>query len=275
VQAHRSKYLTTWEDVRSIFQAPQSWQSAVVPRNTGTGYWAPDVIKVGDRYLVYYSISNFGVNTSAIGCVSSPSLDPDDPSYKWTDQGMVIQSKQGDRANAIPGDNFNAIDPALIQTPEGELWMSFGSFWSGIKLIQLDPKTGLRIAPDSPVHSIAYTREIEAPFIYHHDGQYYLFVSWGICCRGAASTYNIRYGRSKTITGPYLDKDGKDLAKEGGTLLIKGDGPFIGPGHPGILKEGDRYIFTMHFYDGVTPRAPGTLAIRDLKWDSDGWPELQ
>jgi arabinan endo-1,5-alpha-L-arabinosidase len=267
VMGARSKDLTHWEDIKPIFQSPPPWQAEAVPANRGTGYWAPDVIHVGDRYLVYYSISTFGKNTSAIGCTSNPTLDPDDPAYKWTDEGLVIQSKQND--------NFNTIDPSVTLTPEGELWMCFGSFWSGIKLIQLDPKTGKRIAPDSPIHSIAYTREIEAPFIYHHDGNYYLFVSWGICCRGVNSTYNIRVGRSKTITGPYLDKNGKDLAKEGGTLVVGSDGPFIGPGHPGILKEGDKYLFSMHFYDGTDRRGAGTLAIRTISWDSDGWPVVE
>ena len=99
-------------------------------------FWAPDVIRVGDQYLLYYSVSVFGQNYSSIGLVTNPVLDPADPKYKWTDHGPVVQSQRGDR--------YNAIDPAVILDHEGKLWMAFGSFWSGIKMIELDPKTGKR-----------------------------------------------------------------------------------------------------------------------------------
>jgi arabinan endo-1,5-alpha-L-arabinosidase len=86
------------------------------------------------------------------------------------------------------------------------LWLVFGSFWSGIKLIQLDPKTGKRLKEDTTIHSLAFHKDIEAAAIYQHDGYFYLFVNWGACCRGVNSTYEIRAGRSREITGPYLDK---------------------------------------------------------------------
>ena len=144
---------------------------------------------------------------------------------------------------------------------DGNLWMSFGSFWGGIKLIQLDPATGKRIAPDSPVHALAHYDSIEAPFIYHHNGVYYLFLNWGMCCRGLNSTYNMRVGRSPKITGPYLDKEDKDMLEGGGTLLLDTDGPFIGPGHAGIL-EGGRQILARH---ALLRRhhPPGRLEVRD------------
>ena len=151
--------------------------------------------------------------------------------------------------------------------------MSFGSFWSGIKLIQLDPLTGLRTAPDSPMHSLADHEAIEAPHIHYRDGYYYLFVNWGICCRGVNSTYNIRIGRSRTLTGPYLDRNGVDLLRRGGTLFLGTDGPFIGPGHANILREANRFWFSCHFYDG-TDRGRSRFALRPLTWDEEGWPAL-
>jgi arabinan endo-1,5-alpha-L-arabinosidase len=105
------------------------------------------------------------------------------------------------------------------------------------------------------------------------DGYFYLFVNWGKCCRGVNSTYEIRMGRSRLITGPYLDKDGVDLMKKGGTLLLATDGAFIGPGHAGIFEEGGQFWFSCHFYD-ATERGRSTLAIRPLRWAADGWPVL-
>ncbi len=87
------------------------------------------------------------------------------------------------------------------------------------------------------------------------------------------STYNIRAGRSEAITGPYLDKDAKDLLSGGGTLVLGTDGPFIGPGHAGILSDGTNTWFSCHFYDGTRYGAP-TLALLPLRWSEDGWPEV-
>lgn len=264
VSSWHSKDLKRWERGPRVFATPPVWSTNVTPRHRGY-FWAPDVIHLEGRYLVYYSVSQFGVNTSAIGLASNPTLDPAEPNYRWTDHGIVIQSA---RTN-----NFNAIDPQVTRTPKGELWLAFGSFWSGIKLIQLDPRTGQRLAPDSPLHSLAYHKDIEAAAIHHHDGYFYLFVNWGVCCRGVNSTYEIRVGRSREITGPYLDREGKDLMKEGGTLLLATNGAFIGPGHAGIFEEGGKSWFSCHFYDG-TQRGASMLAIRPLRWSADGWPAL-
>jgi arabinan endo-1,5-alpha-L-arabinosidase len=264
LSAWRSPDLKTWERVGRVFTDLPDWVHGVVPTQRGH-FWAPDVIRHRERYLLYYSVSKFGENTSAIALASNPTLDPGDPSYGWTDHGIVVQSKDTD--------TFNAIDPAVISTESGELWLSFGSFWTGIKLIQLDPATGKRISPQSPMHALAHQDAIEAPHIYPHDGYYYLFLNWGICCRGVNSTYNIRVGRSPSITGPYLDKQGTDLLHGGGTLVLGSDGPFIGPGHPNVLFDANRFWFSCHFYD-ATHRGRSRLAICPLSWDDDGWPRI-
>jgi arabinan endo-1,5-alpha-L-arabinosidase len=265
VSSWRSKDLVQWERGPRVFATPPKWITNVVAGHRGY-FWAPDVIHHSGRYWVYYSVSKFGVNTSAIALASNPTLDPSDPNFNWTDYGPVIDSGKGD--------NFNAIDPALIETPEGALWMSFGSFWSGIKLIELDPKTGKRVATNSPMHSLAHTEATEAPFIHRHGEFYYLFVNWDRCCRGTNSTYNIRVGRSQRITGPYLDKEDLDLARGGGTLVLGAEGAFIGPGHAGIFEEDGKFWFTCHFYDG-TDRGASKLSIRPLTWAADGWPILE
>ena len=261
----RSKDLVTWERGPQTFTKSPEWVAQAVPGNRGgLDFWAPDIIHFRDKYLLYFSVSTFGKNTSAIGLATNVTLDPCDPAYEWKDGGIVIQSS--------PRDDFNTIDPAVTQDAEGNLWMSFGSFWGGIKLIQLDPATGKRIAPDSPIHALAHYDSIEAPFIYYRNGVYYLFLNWGMCCRGVNSTYNMRVGRSPQITGPYLDKEDKDMLEGGGTLLLETDGPFIGPGHAGILKEGDKYWLGMHFYDGSTRWGVSKYALRPLTWTDDGWP---
>ena len=270
--SYHSKDLITWErGPQAITTAPE-WLSEIVPPRGAPGgnadrpqrvpgFWAPDIIHLKDKYLLYFSYSAFGVNTSGIALATNPTLDPDDPEYKWTEQGLVVTS---DRSK-----DYNAIDPAIILDEDGRLWMSFGSFWNGIQLIELDPETGKRM-PDTPMRTLATYDAIEAPFIYYHDGYYYLFLNWGMCCRGANSTYNMRVGRSKKITGPYLDKYGVNMRERGGTLLLETDGPFIGPGHPGIIKVDDVYWLGMHFYNGNL-RGRSQYALRPLIWEY-GWP---
>ena len=261
----RSDDLVKWEPMPRIFEKSPAWVAEAVPGNRGH-FWAPDVIRAKDgRWLVYYSISTFGKNTSAIALVTNKTLDSASPDYAWKDEGIVVQSR--------PGLHFNAIDPALTYDADGGLWMSFGSFWDGLRLIELDPDTGKRKGDAEPI-AIARNHEIEAPFIYRHDGHYYLFINWGLCCRGAKSTYEIRVGRSEKITGPYVDKDGKELAAGGGTLLFGSEGPMIGPGHAGIVVDKDgREQFSFHFYDGTNNGKP-MLGIRPLTWDAQGWPVL-
>lgn len=236
------------------------WHAELVPGNRGH-LWAPDVIRSGDRWWVYYSVSTFGKNVSAIGLASGPTFDPESPDYEWKDEGVVIRSQADDR--------FNAIDPALIRD-KGRLWMSFGSFWDGIMLVELDPETGkLKDQDESPVQLANYP-EIEAPFIHREGDWYYLFVNWGKCCRRENSTYEIRVGRSKSIEGPYLDRAGDKMTDGGGTLVLDSEGRFIGPGHPSIFeKDGEQWL-THHFYDGEDD-GRSKFRMVPLRWE-DGWP---
>jgi arabinan endo-1,5-alpha-L-arabinosidase len=130
----------------------------------------------------------------------------------------------------------------------------------------------MRIATNSPIYSLAHYDSIEASYIYRHGNHYYLFVNWGLCCRGTNSTYNLRVGRSEKITGPYRDDEGKDLRLGGGRRFLESSGPFIGPGHAGIIREGDTEWLSCHFYDGTRGGMP-TLAVLPLRWEAGGWPE--
>jgi arabinan endo-1,5-alpha-L-arabinosidase len=266
VPSYRSRDLVKWECGPAVFKAAPEWIAKIVPENRHMQYWAPDIIKLGDRYLLYYSVSTIGKMTSAIGLATSPTLDPDDPAYHWTDQGFVVRTQAGD--------GYNAIDPSVFHDSDGSLWLTFGSYWSGIKLIQLDPQTGKRMAPDSKLISIAYNESIEASYLCRHGDYYYLFVNWGSCCQGPKSTYNIRIGRSKSVTGPYLDKAGVDMLHSGGSLfLATTNGPLIGPGHAGTLLAQGKDWFTSDFEADLRMDGRATLAIMPLRWNADGWPE--
>ena len=251
-----------WKREAALFHDYPAWHKKEVPENRGH-LWAPDIIRIQDRWLVYYSVSSFGSNESAIGLATGKTLDPASPDYGWKDEGLVIRSRRADR--------FNAIDPALILDGD-RLWMSFGSFWEGIFLVELDPETGLRKKPDEPPLKLAMHREIEAPFIHKHGDYYYLFVNWGKCCKGVDSTYEIRVGRSKEVAGPYKDKDGTDLKDGGGSAFLATDGRFIGPGHASIFLEKGKEMLVHHYYDKER-RGRSDLRMLPLEW-KDGWPAI-
>jgi arabinan endo-1,5-alpha-L-arabinosidase len=248
-----------------VFTNTPAWVAEAVPAHRGNEFWAPDIIHLGNQYLLYYSVSTWGKNTSAIALATNPTLDPGDPRYHWTDRGIVIQSSSHD--------TFNTLDPAITRDAHGGLWLGFGSYWSGIELIALDPSTGKRLARDPAIHPLAHADSIEASYIYHHGDFYYLFVDWGQCCQGVKSTYNIRIGRSNAITGPYVDKDGRDMLHGGGSLFLGTEDSFIGPGHAGIVTVGNTDWFSCHFYDGNQNGKP-MLGIGQVQWRADGWPTL-
>ena len=252
----------TWQRTGRVFARVPDSVKSFVPKNDGVNVWAPDIIKLNGSYYLYYAISSWGEFVSAVGLMTSPTLDPADPKYKWTDRGMVVHSAQGE--------DLNAIDPGVFHAPDGTLWICYGSYHGSIQLVELDPKTGLRIAPDSRVSVIA--RQSEASDIVFHDGYYYLLVNHGSCCQGARSTYNIRVGRSKRVTGPYLDRHGEDLTRGGGTLFLAASGSRIGPGHFGLLAEGGVEKFSCHYEADTTRGGRPTLDIRPLLWTADGWP---
>jgi arabinan endo-1,5-alpha-L-arabinosidase len=265
IPSYHSKDLLDWSPGPRVFTNAPAWTTNAVPGHRGNNFWAPDIISIGGRYLLYYAVSTFGKNVSAIGLATNPTLDTGSPQFQWSDCGLVVQSRDTD--------DFNAIDPAISQDAEGRLWLAFGSFWRGIKLVELDGRTGKRIADDSPIYSLAENNSIEASYIYRHEDYYYLFVNWGLCCRGTNSTYEIRVGRSGKITGPYFDAAGVNLLNEGGSEFLKSEGAFIGPGHAGIISEQGTNWFSCHFYDGARAGAP-TLALLPLRWRTNGWPEI-
>jgi arabinan endo-1,5-alpha-L-arabinosidase len=273
-----SKDLYNWEYLGAVFDQMPEWATQEIP---GTrGIWAPDISYFNDKYHIYYSVSTFGKNNSAIGLVTNTTLDPNSPDYKWEDQGMVIRSTTGKT-------NWNAIDGNLILEGKDKAWLCWGSFWGGIKMRRIDRATGKLSEEDTTLYSIAarpHTSEhqtspstgaIEAPFIIKHGKYWYHFVSFDFCCRGAKSTYKIMVGRSKIVTGPYVDKEGKLMTEGGGTLLLDAteDGRWVGPGHCAVLQDvsGDYLVF--HAYDSESQRSRSELKISNMVWEN-GWPRV-
>ncbi len=258
--------LRSWTHCGVVFLAKPGWLLKAVPGVEDL--WAPDVAFFNGKYYLYYAASTFGSNLSAIGLATNTTLDPKSPNYKWNDEGVVVQSTFKD--------NFNAIDPNIVLDSAGKPWLAYGSYWSGIKLRRLDAQTGKPPADDSEVFAIAMRLSppdaIEGAFILPHQGEYFLFVSFDACCQGVNSTYNMRVGRSKEISGPYLDRDGKDMAAGGGTLLLDGSERWRGPGHNSILTDGGKQYLVYHAYDASAGGAP-RLRVEELLWDGQGWPQ--
>ena len=265
-----SNDLYNWNLCGQVFDKLPEWVSKEIPGARGA--WAPDISFYNGKYHLYYSVSRFGKNDSVIGLATNKTLDPNDADYKWVDRGLVVRSYEG-------RDNFNAIDANLVIKDKRNIWLCWGSFWGGIKMRRVDPETGKLSGRDTTLYSLAsrprtdsdQTQDaIEAPFIIQHDGYWYLFVSFDLCCRGAKSTYKVMVGRSRRITGPYVDKGDKPMTEGGGTLVIEAASPnWRGPGHPAVLQESGEDFLLFHAYNGQTGRSE--LKISTMEW-GDGWP---
>jgi arabinan endo-1,5-alpha-L-arabinosidase len=256
----------TWKNAGGIGKGLPAWPEAE------NGYksqniWAPSVSKRGDRVYLYYSVSSFGINTSVIGLMTNDAFDPLKPDQGWQDQGLVLKS--------IISDTFNAIDPYRIDTSDGRAWLAFGSYWSGIKLRELDPESGKLLAPDTPTFDLASRggAGVEAPAILEHQGRFYLFVSFDQCCRGVDSTYRIMVGRSETIEGPYVDAEGKSMMEGGATQLQAAAGRYVGPGGQEPVFGAPSPMLVYHYYDG-DEHGLFKLQIAPIGWTDDGWPVL-
>jgi arabinan endo-1,5-alpha-L-arabinosidase len=271
-----SKDLVHWKACGSVFSEIPAWIKQDSPKTSEL--WAPDISYFDGRFHLYYAYSTFGVNISGIALLTNKTLNQQSPDYRWVDEGLVLRSRAEE--------DFNAIDPNLILDAKGQAWLSFGSFWSGIKMRKLDRQTGELSSEDSRLYSLASRHKpdqfespkpglppdyqaIEAPFIVQHAGSYYLFVSYDLCCRGTNSTYRTMVGRSKEVTGPYLDSAGKKMTEGAATPLLSANQKWLGPGGESILLQKDGDIIVYHAYDATT--GIPSLQISTLTW-FDGWP---
>ncbi len=225
------------------------------------GGMAPDLIHIGGRYYQYIAANVGGQPRARVSMISTKSLDPCSPDYQWEDGGIV---------SSTDGIEFcNGIDPgAFLDPTDGKLWVTYGSYFGYTRVVQLDPKTGKRV--DDRSYNIGIN--LEATTVIYRDGWYYLLGTRGSCCRGADSGYHIRVGRSKRPTGPYLDHMGADMMQGGGKLVVGSSGRHIGPGHFGLIDEGDGVQkFSLHWEADLDRGGASVLDVLPLLW-KDGWP---
>ncbi len=246
---------TAFRDAGVAFPSGASWTTSYT--GGSANLWAPDLSYRNGKYYMYYSASTFGSNRSAIFLATSTT----GASGSWTNNGLVISSSSSN--------NYNTIDPNLYVDPSGNWWLSFGSFWDGIKQVKLNSSTGLRA--DSTIRSLASRGggAIEAPFLFRHGSYYYLFVSFDLCCRGASSTYRIMVGRSSSPNGPFVDKSGKTMSSGGGSEILAGHGSIHGPGGQSVFTDSDADVLVYHYY---ADNGSARLGINLLGYDSSGWP---
>jgi arabinan endo-1,5-alpha-L-arabinosidase len=271
-----SSDLLTWMLCGHVFDKIPTWIHEASPATKGL--WAPDISFFEGKFHLYYAYSSFGVNTSGIALATNVTLDPNDPRYRWDDEGLVLKSVQFD--------DSNAIDPNIVLDKHGQPWLSFGSFWSGIKMRRVDRVTGKPFSSDTRIYSLAARTKpenaepskpglpanwqaIEAPFIVRHGAYYYLFVSFDLCCKGLKSTYRTMVGRSKRVTGPYVDREGIPMLQGGGTALLVANERWLGPGGESVLQRPKGDVIVFHAYDAITGKP--ALQTSTLTWN-DGWP---
>ena len=239
-----------------------SWKGGAVRPGGGA---APDVLKLGDRYLVIYGATGGGLGGGHNGRILTmwnKTLDPNSPDFKYS-EAIEVAASDGLEDN-------DAIDPGLLLDPAtGRLWVSYGTYFGNIRLIELDPKTGERVKGNEPL-DIAI--DCEATDLIERNGWYYLLGTHGTCCDGVNSTYNIVVGRSRQVTGPYVDNVGRDMFHGGGKMVIAAGDRVCGPGHFGrtIIDEGVE-VMSCHYEADFDWSGRSVLGIRPLLWKND-WP---
>lgn len=268
--------LHEWKLCGHVFDQLPDWAIKEIPGARAP--WAPDISYRDGKFFLYYAVSTLGKADSAIGLATNRTLDSKSPLYRWVDEGLVLRSHQNQ-------DDWNAIDPNLFDDRNHDLWLTWGSYWSGIKMRRLDRATGKLSTVDSTMYSLAsrsrkapISGSVEAPFLIRHGAFYYLFVSWDQCCKGAASTYRVAVGRTRKVTGPYLDRDGKPMTEGGGSIVIEATKKneattknWFGPGHEAVLQDHKQDYLFFHAYQGTTGRP--YLQISTIVWTA-GWPKV-
>lgn len=328
----RSRNLVDWEYLGGTMKSTPAWvkdslnsirsrQGLSAIASPTYGYWAPCVRKVRtDLYRMYYSIvvdnyiktgkknteanfDNSWTERAFIGLMETS----DPASNKWEDKGFVVCSSSDKGTNWSRPSNtnwsgyfkFNAIDPSYIITPEGEHWLVYGSWHSGIAAVQLDPETGktLDALPESygtsksiaPYGQLIYTRTTnsrwqgsEGPEVVWHDGYYYLFLAYD----GLDVPYNTRVLRAEKITGPYKTMGGSNVTNGGDAFPIvthpykfSDSYGWVGISHCAVFEDGQGnwYFCSQGRFpkdvDGINASNAIMMGhVRSIRWTEKGWP---
>lgn len=269
---HCSTDKVNWTLCGSVFpQGVPAWIRRQVPGVIGL--WAPDVSYFNGQYHIYYNASVLYSQRTVIALATNTTLDPVDPAYKWVDRGAVFGSQDGD--------DFNALDPNILVDADSSVWMTYGSYWGGIKQQRIDPATGMLMTGDSMRYSLAMRPgtpddAIEGASLVRHGSFYYLFVSMDHCCGQtlAEDDYKQAVGRSKSPHGPFVDEAGTPMMDGGGTVLLKGNAAWNAPGGGTAYLDdtnGDSLLI-FHAQD-VSQGGVPHVWLKTLAW-ADGWPAI-
>lgn len=261
-----------WSVCGSVFSDTLPlWLKMAVP--SAIGLWAPDVSYFNREFHIYYCASVLGTQNSVIGLATNPTLDPADPDYHWIDRGPVLQSN--------PGDDFNALDPNILIDKDGSIWLTYGSYWTGIKQRQIDPATGLLLASNATRYNLAERPgvpydPIEGASLVRHGSHYYLFFSVDFCCESETSLDNYKQavGRSTSPHGPFVDENGTPLLDGGGTVLLKGNQSWNAPGGGTVYLDADGEESLIIFHaQNLKKNAIPYQWVKTLNWVGD-WPVI-
>ena len=270
IPIHCSQDKVNWTLCGSVFpdEIP-AWVKQAVPGVQGL--WAPDISFFDGEYHLYYNGSLLHTQQTVIGLATNTTLDPADPAYKWVDRGMVMKSK--------PGDDFNALDPTILVDSGESVWLTYGSYWSGVHQRQIDPQTGMLLASNSTRYDLATrpgvpNNPIEGASLIHHGSYYYLFVSVDYCCEQnyVDNNYKQAIGRSMSPHGPFVDEAGTPMMSGGGTVLLRGDGTWNAPGGGTAFFDSDsgESLIIFHAHNLKKNNAPYQW-VKTLNW-VNGWP---
>lgn len=268
VTVKASKDKINWENRPAIFPDSLSlpaWHRADIPEQRGH-LWAPDIHYRDGRFHVYYSVSAWMNFNSSIGYASNVTLNPEDPQYEWVDHGKVIDFRNG-------GEGVNVIDPNVFVDDDGRVWLFYGSYKSGLRLVELDRATG-KLKSETPELTVITTTLGEGVFVIKADDYYYIFASRGRCCAGIESTYHVVMGRSRNLHGPYLNKKGESWVQDHFSMFLQGDYEEPGRGHNGFFTENGITYIAYHAYTRAFDGAP-ILNIKPVYVDEDGWPTME
>jgi arabinan endo-1,5-alpha-L-arabinosidase len=262
----------SWTACGFVYNTLPSWISAAVPG--ATELWAPDISYFNGAYHLYYAASTFGSNVSAIGLATNATLDQTSSSYQWVDQGEILSSNTSS--------NFNAIDPNILADSTGNVWLQYGSYWTGIYQQQIDPSTGQILAGSATNHlaeraSSVANDPIEGSSLVYNGSYYYLFVSWDYCCDSnfMQDNYKIAVGRSTSPNGPFIDETGTAMLQGGGTVLLQGNGTTWGApgGQTAYIDAQDGDLIVFHALN-LQQNGLDYLFVNSLSWQN-GWPVVE
>lgn len=263
----RSTNLAEWSTTDIQPFSREAWGQM---RAIGRNLWAPDVTVVGGQRIAYVTLYNSAEDASIAA-------------LRETTPGHFEFSSVITRG--LDTKIIDTIDPEVVTDPQtGHVWMFYGST-GGIHRVRLSAD-GLSILPGSVPQHVAgiHIREdqsrlrvFEGSYLHYRKGWWYLFVSAGWYNN---ATYRLCVGRSRTLDGEFLDREGRPMLTGNATVILQSqDGDrFLGPGHCGEIftdRRGRDYIL-YHCHDQQMQQGkPRPMLLQRIRWDRHGWPYFQ